>query len=152
MSPVARFLLGCIGSIIGVTITGLIFILIFYGISEITNYRILPRGPAWLLIPIAVGLGSFHIFYHYEIILRWKIFSVETKFDRLRVVLSLCWFVGSFLYIYTSRYFNYLDILDVFRWGNLEREALMLVFLPTGLFFFGVPVIEKILKWIVAGK
>ena len=152
MNPILRFLIGCIGFVVGVVVTAVLLVALLYIISEITDSRLIPRGPAWLIFPVIAGIGFFRAFYNFETMRTWKIFRMDTKFDRLKLTLSGVWVVGSMLYINGSRDFRSLDIFDINRWGRIETEATQLVLLPALLIFFGFPLLQKLLNWINSGK
>ena len=152
MNPIVRFLIGCIGFVVGVVVTAVLLVALLYIISEITDSRLIPRGPIWLIFPVIAGVGFFRVFYNYETMRTWKIFSMDTKFDRLKLTLAGIWIIGSMLYINGSRNFRSLDIIDIDRWGRIETEATQLVLLPAILIFFGFSLVQKLLNWINAGK
>ena len=71
-----------------------------------------------LIALLIFGTFGFNVLYNYEKFKKWNIFSLERKFDRLRIVFSGLWIVISCkLYIFTND-FRWVDFLN--DWGTRE--------------------------------
>ena len=104
LSSLLGFLIGaslCVGSII-----------LFFAVYAFVNDQPfwLPRWSGWLTVfTFGIGGGFARYFYRYEKVFNFvnrriisnisTVFSVETKFDRVRIVLIGTWFVLACLYI-----------------------------------------------------
>lgn len=157
------------------SITGFIFgiifcfscVLLFFALLAYVSDQPfqLPRGGGgWAIFHLGIGLWFARFFYRYEkvvILIRKvfikkdsKIFSFETKFDRMRIVFLGLWFVIACLYIIfgDDRQFRRLDLLDLRYWGGTEWSAVRLVFIPMLIIFFGLPFFRNVYIWIKSGK
>ncbi|MEE2695249.1 MAG: hypothetical protein VX976_02705 [Pseudomonadota bacterium] len=148
---IKRILLGLIGLVIGVSFGILSILLVFYFLSEFFNLNLIPRGPGYIVILITFGIFGFNVLYKYEKFKEWNIFSLERKFDRLRIVFVGMWFIISVSCIYFfTRDFRYIDFLR--DWGTREWRVFKIVVIPMFIIFIGFPVYERLKKWIDSGK
>ncbi len=159
LSSLLGFLIGasfCVGSII-----------LFFAVYAFVNDQPfwLPRWSGWhTVFTFGIGVGFARYFYRYEKVFNFvnrriianisTIFSVETKFDRMRIVFIGLWFVIACLYIIfgDDRQFRRLDLLDLRYWGDTEWSAVRLVFIPMLIIFFGIPFFRNVYIWIKSGK
>ena len=148
---IKRIFLGLIGFVIGASFGTLSIVLIFYLLSEIFNSNLIPRGPGYIVILIIFGTFGFNVLYNYEKFKKWNIFSLDRKFDRLRIVFSSLWIVISVSYIFFfTNDFRWVDFLN--DWGTREWRVFKITVIPTFVIFVGFSVYENLKKWIDSGK
>lgn len=102
---------GIIGFLAFAVIAAYVELLIMYGLSDLLDARLYPRGLAWIVVPIFAGIFGYRFLSAYPISNHFNhVFQASTKLNRLlRVYIAtiISWFIGVGAYVIVVKPFGY---------------------------------------------